>query len=102
MRFLKITKEIANRVGEERAHRCLGIVHENVGDFEKAIDYYQCSVTTYNDVRAKFHFNHEWKIGIRDRYDIDIVYSRLWLLFLKQGKVMEALVSAEQGRAMSL
>ena len=42
------------------------------------------------------------KIGIRDRYDIDIVYSRLWLLFLKQGKVMEALVSAEQGRAMSL
>ena len=89
-RKLKITKEIGDRMAEVYAYNNLGIVHKNMGDLEKAIDYCQCSVTTYNDVRNKLYFNDEWKISFRDMHDA--VYRRLWLFFLMQGKVVDALV----------
>ena len=41
-----------------------------------------------------------WKISLRDTYHK--VYTNLWLLLLKEGKVLEALVTVEEGRAQAL
>ena len=42
----------------------------------------------------------EWKISFRDQYQT--TYASLWRLILAEGKVTEALFSAEQGRAQAL
>ena len=44
--------------------------------------------------------NDGWKISLRDQYQK--VYAALWRVMLADGKVTEALFSAEQGRAQSL
>ena len=44
--------------------------------------------------------NDEWKISLRDQYQA--IYAALWRMLLSEGKVKEALFSAEQGRAQGL
>ena len=39
-RYLKISKEVRDRVGEGGAYRNLGIAYTNLGDFRKAIEYH--------------------------------------------------------------
>ena len=65
-----------------------------------ALEYYQRSVTKFNNIRDRLQLNDKWKISLRDNYQI--VYTCLWRLLLKQGKVIEALFAAEQGRAQAL
>ena len=53
-----------------------------------------------NDVRDRLQLNDGWKISLRDQHQE--VYAALWRVMLADGKVTEALFSAEQGRAQSL
>ena len=61
---------------------------------------FQCSVEAFNDVRARLKDEDEWKISFRDLNQT--AYSSLMGVLLKQGKRVEALYAAEQGRAQAL
>ena len=99
-RHLKIAKELGDRLDEGVACYNLGIVFQSLGQVSKAIEYYQTSITLLNGIRDRLQLNDEWKISLRDQYQI--VYTALWRVMLADGKVTEALFSAEQGRAQSL
>ena len=99
-RNLKIAKESGDRLGEGIACFNLGYHLGNLGQFPEAIGYYQLGITLLNDIRDRLQLNDEWKISLRDQYQG--AYASLWRLMLAEGKVTEALFSAEQGRAQGL
>ena len=99
-RHLKISKEVGDRVGEGQAYINLGNAYKCLGNFQKAIQHHTNSVTVFDHIRRKLIVNDEWKIILRDTYYFS--YSELWRLQLMQGKVDEALVTADHGRAQAL
>ena len=99
-RHLKISKEVGDRVGEGKAYYSLGNVHKSLGDFQKAIHYYKNSAIAFDLIRAKLIANDEWKISLRSTYDD--IYLKLWGMQFIQGKVVEALLTADHGRAQAL
>ena len=99
-RYLKIAKDLGDREGEGRANYGRGRSLESLNHLLDAVECYQSSIKAYNDVRAWLQSKDEWKINLRDAYQT--VYTALWRVLLKQGKVTEALVAAEQGRAQAL
>ena len=99
-RHLKISIEVGDRVGEGQAYINLGNAHKCLGNFQKAIQHHTNSVTVFDHIRRKLIVNDEWKIILRDTYYFS--YSELWRLQLMQGKVDEALVTADHGRAQAL
>ena len=78
----------------------LGVAFESLGSFDEAIDCYQHSVATFNDVRSRLKFLDEFKISLRNLHQL--VYVRLWRLLVKQGKFSEGLIAAERARAQAL
>ena len=99
-RDLSISKEVGDRAGEGRAYCNLGNAFRNLGDFQKAIDYYKKGLITFDHIRGNLISNDEWKITLGNRYDH--INLRLWELQFKEGKVIEALLTADQGRAQAL
>ena len=99
-RLLKISKEVRDRVGEGIAYISLGNAHKCLGNFHKAIQYHTNSVSMFDHIRGKLLANDEWKISLRSTYDLS--YSSLWGLQFMQGKVVEALLTADHGRAQAL
>ena len=99
-RHLKIAKELNDKFDEGLACFNLGSDFECLDQVPVAIEYYQVAITLLNDIRDRLQLNDELKISLRDQYQI--VYTALWRLMLADGKVTEALLSAEQGRAQGL
>ena len=99
-RNLKISKEVGDKAGDGRAYFNLGNVHERLGNFQKAIQCQRNSVIAFDHIRGKLLANDEWKISLRGTYDAS--YSSLWGLQSMQGKVVEALLTADHGRAQAL
>ena len=99
-RDLKISKEVGNRAGKGRAYGNLGTAHKCLANFQKAIQYYKKSLIAFDHIRGKLISKDEWKISLRSTYDLS--YSSLWGLQFMQGKVIEALVTADHGRAQAL
>ena len=97
---LQILKGVGDTAGVAETSFNLGLVFESLGSASKALDHYRSSVTTFDEIRNNLQFNDELKISWRDMHQK--VYTRLWTLLLKQGEVLEALFSAEQGRAQAL
>ena len=97
---LKFTKETGNRDEEGVAYFNLGTSYESLGRLPHAVTCYQSSVGALNDVRARLQFKDELKISLRQQYENS--YTALWSTLLKQGKVMDALIACEQGRAQAL
>ena len=97
---LNIAQLIGHRIGEANAHFLLGCSFELLGSLESSCDCYQSSVKVLNEVRAELQFKDEWKISLRHRFQT--VYTKLWALLLKLGKIPEALLSAERGRSQAL
>ncbi|KAL9963808.1 hypothetical protein ACROYT_G027353, partial [Oculina patagonica] len=91
---------VGDRAGEASSSYNLGQSFELEGSPVKAIDCYYSSVRTFNDVRHHLLSKDEWKISYRNMHNV--AYTCLWQLLLKQGKVVEALFAAEQGRAQAL
>ncbi|CAH3166333.1 unnamed protein product [Porites evermanni] len=99
-RHLKISKEVGDRAGEGRAYCNLGNAYDSLGDFQTAIYCYKNSVIAFDYIRGNLISNDEWKISLGSTYDN--VNLRLWGLQFKQGKVVEALLTADHGRAQAL
>ena len=98
--LLKIAKEGGDRIQEGQVYSNIGSVYDSLDELEEAIHYYENSVKTFNHIRSKLISNDEWKISLRNTYDE--AHSKLWQLLSKQGKVVEALLTADQGRAQAL
>ena len=97
---LKIAKEVGAKPEVARLLYCLGISFESQGSPLRALDCFRSSVRMFNDIRRHLPFKDEWKISYRDLHKG--AYTCLWRLLLKQGKEVEALFAAEQGRAQAL
>ena len=99
-RDLKISKEVGDRAGEGGAYGNLGNAYRNLGDFQKAVEYYKNSVLAFDHIRGNLISKDEWKISLKNTYDH--INLSLWELLFKEGKVIEALLTADQGRAQAL
>ena len=99
-RHLKISKEVGDRAGEGRAYCNLGNAYHSLGDFQTAIYCYKNSVIAFDYIRGNLISNDEWKISLASTYNN--INLRLWGLQFKQGKVVEALLTADHGRAQAL
>ena len=99
-RDLKISKEVGDRAGEGRAYGNLGNVYRRLGDSQTAIYCYKNSAIAFDYIRGNLISNDEWKISLRSTYNH--INLRLWGLQFKEGKVIEALLTADHGRAQAL
>ena len=99
-RHLKIAKDLGDKFDEGLACFNLGSDFKCLDQVPVAIEYYQVSITLLNDIRDRLQKKDELKISLRDQYQI--AYTALWRVMLADGKVTEALLSAEQGRAQGL
>ena len=99
-RHLEIAKTVGDKISIATAFHNLGVAFQSTGFLSKAVDCHQHSIATLNDVRHDLGVNDDWKVSMRNLFQT--AYVSLWRLFLKQGKIMEALLSAEQGRAQAL
>ncbi|XP_066023783.1 tetratricopeptide repeat protein 28-like [Pocillopora verrucosa] len=99
-RHLEISKEVGDKAGEACSLGSLGISFECQGDPMRAFTYYYSSVEVYDDIRAGLQFQDAWKICYRNQHQS--AYKGLWRISLIQGKVVNALLAAEKGRAQAL
>ena len=99
-KHLKIAQQVGDRVSEAKAYFCLGRSFESTGSLQESRECYQSSVNILNEVRASIYLKDALKITFRHMYKR--AYTSLWLLLLQQGKVTEALLAANQGRAQAL
>ena len=99
-RHLEIAKKLGDKISIGKGFLNLGGDFQSMGFLCKARDCYLHSIATFNDVRRHLGANDDWKVSLRNLYQG--AYVSLWRLLLKQGKIMEALLSAEQGRAQAL
>ena len=97
---LEVARKVGDKVLTAQALTNLGSVFDSTGSLCEAVECCQRSITMLNGVRRDLAFNDDWKVSLRNLYQD--AYAKLWKLLLKQGKFVEALLSAEQGRAQAL
>ena len=69
-------------------------------DLERAVNLYRSCVVIFDAIRANLRFRDDCKISFRDMQRN--AYTCLWRLRLQQKQILNALLSAEQGRAQAL
>ena len=96
---LSIAKETGNKILEATANEFLGNDHFR-NDVCTAEDFYKWSVRLFDELRGLLQSSDRWKIDFRNLYKA--CYINLWRVQLQQNKTMEALFTAERGRAQAL
>nr|XP_058971939.1 tetratricopeptide repeat protein 28-like [Pocillopora verrucosa]XP_058971940.1 tetratricopeptide repeat protein 28-like [Pocillopora verrucosa]XP_058971941.1 tetratricopeptide repeat protein 28-like [Pocillopora verrucosa] len=99
-RHLKIAKEVGDKAGEGKSYCNLGNAYWRLGNLERAVNLYRSCVVIFDVIRANLRFRDDWKISYRDMQRS--AYTCLWCLHLKLDQILDALLSAEQGRAQAL
>ena len=94
------SKELGDRTGEGLAYYHCGVCFQKLGAIEDALSSYRKSVKVLNEVRNLLQSNDEWKISLRNEYDV--LYKAFVSLLITQNKTPEALLTSEQGRAQAL
>ena len=97
---LNIAKEDGDKHSEGTAYSNLGDAYYKLGIIYRAEDFYKSSVKLFDEMRNLLQSNDEWKIGLRNQHEN--VYRKLWHVQLEQSKAVEALFTAERGRAQAL
>ena len=97
---LRIAEHLGDKDMEGKAYSDLGRCFEMLESLSKALRNYQKSVEVFNQMRGLLQSEDKWKIGFRNEYNH--AYTGLCRVLLKQEKIGEALVAAEEGRAQSL
>ena len=99
-RRLRIAEDLGDKDMEGKAYSDLGRCFEMLESLSKALKNYQKSVEVFNQMRSLLQSQDKWKIGFRN--ECNHAYTGLCRVLLKQEKIGEALVAAEEGRAQSL
>ena len=97
---LKIAIEIGDRAGEGMAYHSIGNGYSGLGQFDIAVGNFVSGVDVWNTLRSLLKSEGNWKMKFREQYEM--TYTSLWRSLLRIGKVNEALVAADQGRAQTL
>ena len=97
---LGIFDELGNKRYVGLAYDGLGQCFESKGSLPTAVENYKSSVKVFNEIRGLLQSEDQWKIGFRN--ECNIAYIRLWRCLLKQEKIGQALIAAEESRAQSL
>ena len=97
---LRIAEHLGDKDMEGKAYSDLGQCFEMLKRLSRALENYQASVKVFNQMRSLLQSQDEWKIGFRN--ECNYAYTGLCRVLLKQEKIGEALVAAEEGRAQSL
>ena len=97
---LEIAKEAGNSVWLADSFFNVGRSLESLGQLDEAAEFYKRCLSIYDDLRGRLKFEDEWKMSVRNVYQTE--NASVWRLLLRQGKVIEALLSADKGRAQSL
>ena len=97
---LKIAIKSGDRAGEARAYHNIGNGYFWLGQFDIAVGNFVSAVNVFNTLRSLLKSQGNWKIKFRDLHEM--TYTLLWRSLLRTGKINEALVAAEQGRAQTL
>ncbi|XP_044172189.1 tetratricopeptide repeat protein 28-like [Acropora millepora] len=99
-KHLKIEIEIGDRAGEATAYHNIGNGYSGLGQFDIAVKNFVSAVDVWNTLRSLLKSEGNWKMKFRDTHEI--TYTSLWRSLLRIGKINEALVAADQGRAQTL
>ena len=97
---LSITKETGDVIAEGMSYHSLAFKCFCVGQFSKAEEYCKSSIKLFEETRVLLQGKDEWKISLRDK--LDVSYTLLWRIQLQLGHTLEALFTAEAGRAQAL
>ena len=96
---LSIAKKTGNKSSQMCAFENLGHAYWFFGDLSRAEEFLKSSINRMEEMRVLLQEKDEWKISFRNQFK---THHNLWYLQLQQGKIMEALSTAEQGRAQAL
>ena len=99
---LSISKDSGNKEHQASAYFSLGKLYMYFGDFSTAEDCLKSSVDLYDSIRDLLHSRDDWKISLRNTFNYKNACNILWFVQLCRVKVIEALSSAERGRAQAL
>ena len=99
-KLLKIAMEIGDRVGEGTAYHNIGKAYSSLGQFDIAVGNFVSAVDVWNTLRSLLKSEGNWKIKFRDLHEV--TYTSLWRSLIRIGKINEALVAADKGRAQTL
>ena len=97
---LKVATEIGDHAGEGRAYHNIGNGCCLLGQFDNAVCNFVSAVEVLNTLRSLLKSESNWKMKFRDLHEM--TYTLLWRSLLIIGKINEALLAAEQGRAQTL
>ena len=97
---LKIAIEIGDGAGEGTASHNIGNGYSGLGQFDIAVGNFVSAVGVWNTLRSLLKSEGNWKMKFREQYEM--TYTSLWRSLLRIGKINEALVAADQGRAQTL
>ena len=95
---LSILKKIGHKPAEPSTYGALARAFHSLDDFLKAEELFKSQIKLVEEMRVLLQEKDEWKISFRNTYD----FRELVALQLKQGKIIEALLTAEAGRAQAL
>ena len=106
MEFYQLARSIANETGnkdaEQRGYINLGHVLWSLGDYSKAEECVKSCIELVKKMRVLLEGNDEWKISFRNERDCVSRLVRLQLQQRTERKTLEALLTAERGRAEAL
>ena len=97
---LTIARETGNKSLEGSVYNNLACCFCSLEDFLQAEESCKSSVRLLEETRLLLQGKDGWKINFRDKHDS--TYTHLRRLQLRQGKSVEALSTAEAGRAQAL
>ena len=98
---LSIVKETGEKIFSEGiGYSILSVHYYRVGQFSKAEEFCKSSIKLFEETRVLLQGKDEWKISLRDEYGV--CYTNLWRIQLQLGHTLEALFTAEAGRAQAL
>ena len=106
MEFYRLARSIANETGnkeiEQRGYNSLAHVLWSRGDYSKAEECFKSCIELVEEMRVLLQGNDEWKISFRNERDCVSRLVRLQLQQRTERKILEALLTAERGRAEAL
>ena len=97
---LTIAKETGNKYAEAHTYDNLAGCFCSLDDFLEAEEFCRSSVRLLEETRVLLRGKDGWLINFRDKHDFTYIHLRR--LQLRQGKSLEALSTAEAGRAQAL